>query len=193
MLDLPTLSSNGIILKPLMLTHANDLAQACQDGELWKINETSVPEPDKIIDYINTAHSMPDRKAFVVIDESNGKAIGATSFHDILPTSKRLEIGYTWYAKSYWRTHVNTICKLILLTYIFETLNYQTVGWRTDIDNHRSQQAIERLGAKKDGVIRGNRVRRDGVISDTVMYSMSKDEWPKHKTKLIEKLAKHGK
>ena len=193
MLDLPTLSSNGIILKPLMLTHANDLAQACQDGELWKINETSVPEPDKIIDYINTAHSMPDRKAFVVIDESNGKAIGATSFHDILPTSKRLEIGYTWYAKSYWRTHVNTTCKLILLTYIFETLNYQTVGWRTDIDNHRSQQAIERLGAKKDGVIRGNRVRRDGVISDTVMYSMSKDEWPKHKTKLIEKLAKHGK
>lgn len=193
MLDLPTLSSNGIILKPLMLTHANDLAQACQDGELWKINETSVPEPDKIIDYINTAHSMPDRKAFVVIDESNGKAIGATSFHDILPTSKRLEIGYTWYAKSYWRTHVNTICKLMLLTYIFETLEYQTVGWRTDIDNHRSQQAIERLGAKKDGVIRGNRVRRDGVISDTVMYSMSKHEWPKHKTKLIEKLAKHGK
>ena len=193
MLDLPTLSSNGIILKPLMLTHANDLAQACQDGELWKINETSVPEPDKIIDYINTAHSMPDRKAFVVIDESNGKAIGATSFHDILPTSKRLEIGYTWYAKSYWRTHVNTTCKLMLLTYIFETLEYQTVGWRTDIDNHRSQQAIERLGAKKDGVIRGNRVRRDGVISDTVMYSMSKDEWPKHKTKLIEKLAKHGK
>ena len=193
MVDLPTLSNNGIILKPLMLTHANDLAQACQDGELWKINETSVPEPDKIIDYINTAHSMPDRKAFVVIDESNGKAIGATSFHDILPTSKRLEIGYTWYAKSYWRTHVNTICKLMLLTYIFETLEYQTVGWRTDIDNHRSQQAIERLGAKKDGVIRGNRVRRDGVISDTVMYSMSKDEWPKHKTKLIEKLAKHGK
>ena len=193
MLDLPTLSSNGIILKPLMLTHANDLTRACQDGELWKINETSVPEPDKIIDYINTAHSMPDRKAFVVIDESNGKAIGATSFHDILPTSKRLEIGYTWYAKSYWRTHVNTTCKLMLLTYIFETLNYQTVGWRTDIDNHRSQQAIERLGAKKDGVIRGNRVRRDGVISDTVMYSMSKDEWPKHKTKLIEKLAKHGK
>ena len=188
MLDLPTLSSNGIILKPLMLTHANDLAQACQDGELWKINETSVPEPDKIIDYINTAHSMPDRKAFVVIDESNGKAIGATSFHDILPTSKRLEIGYTWYAKSYWRTHVNTICKLMLLTYIFETLEYQTVGWRTDIDNHRSQQAIERLGAKKDGVIRGNRVRRDGVISDTVMYSLIKSEWLPVKLALTKKL-----
>ena len=188
MLDLPTLSSNGIILKPLMLTHANDLAQACQDGELWKINETSVPEPDKVIDYINTADSMPDRQAFVVIDESNGKAIGTTSFHDILPTSKRLEIGYTWYAKSYWRTHVNTTCKLMLLTYIFETLEYQTVGWRTDIGNHRSQRAIERLGAKKDGVIRGNRVCRDGVISDTVMYSLIKSEWLRVKLELTKKI-----
>ena len=188
MLDLPTLSSNGIILKPLMLTHANDLAQACQDGELWKINVTSVPEPDKVIDYINTADSMPDRQAFVVIDESNGKAIGTTSFHDILPTSKRLEIGYTWYAKSYWQTHVNTTCKLMLLTYIFETLEYQTVGWRTDIGNYRSQQAIERLGAKKDGVIRGNRVRRDGVISDTVMYSLIKSEWLPVKLALTKKL-----
>ena len=188
MVDLPTLSNNGIILKPLMLTHANDLAQACQDGELWKINVTSVPEPDKVIDYINTADSMPDRQAFVVIDELNGKAIGTTSFHDILPFAKRLEIGYTWYAKSYWRTHVNTTCKLMLLTHIFETLDYQTVGWRTDIGNYRSQQAIERLGAKKDGVIRGNRVRRDGVISDTVMYSLIKSEWLPVKLALTKKL-----
>ena len=188
MVDLPTLSNNGIILKPLMLTHANDLAQACQDGELWKINVTSVPEPDKVIDYINTADSMPDRQAFVVIDESNGKAIGTTSFHDILPFAKRLEIGYTWYAKSYWRTHVNTTCKLMLLTHIFETLDYQTVGWRTDIGNHRSQRAIERLGAKKDGVIRGNRVCRDGVISDTVMYSLIKSEWLRVKLALTKKL-----
>ena len=159
-----------------------------QDGELWKINETSVPEPDKVIDYINTAAPTPDRKAFVVIDASTGKAIGSTSFHDILPFAKRLEIGYTWYAKSYWRTHVNTTCKLILLTYIFETLEYQTVGWRTDIGNYRSQQAIERLGAKKDGVIRGNRVRRDGVISDTVMYSLIKSEWLPVKLALTKKL-----
>lgn len=188
MLDLPTLSSNGIILKPSMLTYVNDLVQACQDGELWKINVTSVPEPDKVIDYINTAASAPDRKAFVVIDASTGKAIGSTSFHDILPSAKRLEIGYTWYAKSYWRTHVNTTCKLMLLTYIFETLEYQTVGWRTDIGNYRSQQAIERLGAKKDGVIRGNRVRRDGVISDTVMYSLIKSEWLPVKLALTKKL-----
>lgn len=188
MLNIPTLSSNGIILKPLRLTHANDLAEACQDGELWKINETSVPEPDKVITYINTAHSMSDRQAFVVIDELTGKAIGSTSFHDILPLVKRLEIGYTWYAKSYWQTHVNTTCKLMLLTYIFETLEYETVGWRTDINNRRSQAAIERVGAKKDGVIRGNRVCRDGIISDTVMYSLVKSEWPKVKTELTKKL-----
>lgn len=187
MLDLPILSSNGIILKPLNLTHASDLVKACQDGELWKINETSVPEPDKVIAYINTADSMSDRQAFVVIDELTGKAIGSTSFHDILPLTKRLEIGYTWYAKSYWQTHVNTTCKLMLLTYIFETLEYQTVGLRTDIGNQRSQKAIERLGMRKDGIIRGNRVRRDGVISSTVMYSLLKSEWPQIKTELINK------
>ncbi|WP_105244251.1 MULTISPECIES: GNAT family N-acetyltransferase [unclassified Psychrobacter] len=188
MLERVTLSSNGIILEPLTLNHTADLVEACQDGELWKINVTSVPEPDKVIDYINVADSMTDRQAFAVIDERTGKAIGSTSFHDILPTTKRLEIGYTWYAKSYWRTHVNTTCKLMLLTYVFETLQYQTVGWRTDIDNHRSQQAIERLGAKKDGVIRGNRVRRDGVISDTVMYSMIYSEWADIKSKLTAKV-----
>ena len=188
MLEQVTLSSNGIILEPLTLAHATDLVEACQDGELWKINVTSVPEPDKVIDYINIADSMPDRQAFAVIDERTGKAIGSTSFHDILPTTKRLEIGYTWYAKSYWRTHVNTTCKLMLLTYVFETLQYQTVGWRTDIDNHRSQQAIERLGAKKDGIIRGNRVRRDGVISDTVMYSIVSSEWADVKPKLAAKV-----
>lgn len=188
MLAFPTLSSNGITLKPLMLSHATDLAEACQDGELWKINETSVPEPDKVIEYINTAASIPDRQAFVVIDDLTGKAIGSTSLHDILPFSKRLEIGYTWYAKSYWRTQVNTTCKLMLLTYIFETLEYQTVGWRTNMGNHRSQQAIERLGAKKDGVIRGNRVCRDGVISDTVMYSLIKSEWLRVKLELTKKL-----
>ncbi|WP_289000282.1 GNAT family N-acetyltransferase [uncultured Psychrobacter sp.] len=188
MLERVTLSSNGITLEPLTLAHATDLIEACQDGALWQINETSVPEPDKVMDYINVADSMTDRQAFAVIDERTGKAIGSTSFHDILPTTKRLEIGYTWYAKSYWRTHVNTTCKLMLLTYVFETLQYQTVGWRTDIDNHRSQQAIERLGAKKDGVIRGNRVRRDGVISDTVMYSMIYSEWADIKSKLTAKV-----
>lgn len=188
MLNLPTLSDNGITLKPLTASHASDLIEACKDGELWTITVTSVPTPDKVIDYINDAESMFDRSAFAIIDEHTGKAIGSTSFHDILPLAKRLEIGYTWHAKSYWRTRVNTTCKLMLLTYVFEELQYQTVGWRTDIDNLRSQKAIERLGARKDGTIRGNRVRRDGVIADTMMYSLSVNEWLEVKAALIEKL-----
>lgn len=191
MLNLPTLSKNGITLEPLTLKHAADLREACQDGELWLITTTSVPEPDKVIDYINTAETMPDRSAFAVIDEATGKAIGSTSYHDILPASKRLEIGYTWYARSCWRTHVNTTCKLMLLTYAFETLEYLTVGWRTDGKNYRSQQGIERLGVTKDGTIRGNRVCRDGRISDTIMYSLTVSEWPDIKAKLTERLNNH--
>ncbi len=193
MLNQPTLSHNGVTLEPLTLSHTNELMVACQDGELWKKTTTSVPTPTTVADYINKATNMTDRVAFVVIDERTGKAIGSTSYHDILSQAKRLEVGYTWYAKSYWRSHINTTCKLMLLTHAFETLEYLTVGWRTDIENTQSQQAIERIGAKKDGIIRGIRVRRNGVVTDTVMYSMSKDEWFEHKIKLIEKLAKYEK
>ena len=186
------LSYHGVTLEPLTMAHAKGLAEACQDGKLWTIEVTSAPTPDSVTDYIQLADSMDNRVAFAVIDEATGQVIGSTSYHDILPNAKRLEIGYTWYAKSYWRTHVNTACKLMLLTHAFETLGYQTVGWRTDIDNIQSQQAIERLGAKKDGVIRGNRVRRNGVIADTVMYSMSADEWPEAKAKLEDKLTRYA-
>lgn len=188
MLKLPTLSSNGVTLEPLNLSHTNDLVESCKDGELWLITTTSVPEPDMVISYINNAHTTPDRCAFAVIDEVTGRAIGSTSYHDILPLSKRLEIGYTWYAKSYWRTHVNTACKLMMLTYAFEILEYLTVGWRTDAQNYRSQQAIERLGVKRDGTIRGNRVCRDGTISGTTMYSLTATEWPDVKATLKEKV-----
>ncbi len=188
MLNLPTLSSNGVTLEPLTLNHAKDLTAACQDGELWSITTTSVPEPSMVINYINNAHITPDRCAFAVIDDTTGKAIGSTSYHDILPLSRRLEIGYTWYAKSYWRTHVNAACKLMMLTYAFETLEYLTVGWRTDAENYRSQQAIERLGVSKDGTIRGNRVCRDGTISSTVMYSLTASEWPDIKANLKNRL-----
>ena len=163
---------------------------ACQDGNLWELIYTSTPTPDSVVDYIATAHNMPDRIAFAVIDQTTGKAIGTTSYHDILPAPKRLEIGYTWYAQSYWRSHVNTACKLMLMTFAFETLGYQTVGWRTDILNTRSQQAIERLGAKKDGIIRGNRLNKDGNISDTVMYSVVASEWVGIKAELVKKLDK---
>ena len=123
-----------------------------------------------------------------MIDEASGQVLGSTSYHDILPAVRRLEIGYTWYAQSHWRTALNSICKLMLLRHAFETLQAQTVGWRTDIENIRSQAAIERLGARKDGTIRGNALRRDGSIRDTVMYSMSAAEWPQAKQALLARL-----
>lgn len=176
-----TLTAHGVTLEPLSLNHEAGLRAAAADGELWNLRITSVPTPDETRNYINAALKSREeghRFAFAVIEEASGRVLGTTSYHDILPNVKRVEIGYTWYAKRVQRTHVNTTCKLLLLTHAFDTLGCNVVGWRTDNFNFASQRAIERLGAKKDGVIRGHALRRDGTIRDTVMYSLSRGEWP---------------
>ncbi len=187
----PTLENEKIRLEPLTLEHADALAKLVTDGELWKLNITSAPRPEDSQVYIETALNTADRMAFAVIDKTTNSLIGTTSYYNILPKIQRLEIGYTFYGQSYWRTHVNTNCKLLLLTYAFETLGWKTVGWQTDNLNVRSQQAIERLGAKKDGVIRGHKLRKDGTIRDTVVYSMLAEEWTDAKQALLEKLSKY--
>jgi RimJ/RimL family protein N-acetyltransferase len=190
-----TLELNGVRLEPMTASHAADLATAAADGELWKIRVTSVPEPGAESAYIKTALDMREagsRLAFVVRDLSNGKIIGSTSFHDIMPDIDRVEIGYTWYARSHQRSHVNTSCKLMLMTHAFETLGCKVVGLRTDGLNHASQAAIERLGAKRDGVIRHFGLRRDGTVRDTVLYSILASEWPGVKAGLQERLARHA-
>lgn len=182
------LQKNGITLTPLTLDHENGLRQAAADGELWNIRVTSVPEPENTRKYIEDALAMRaagNRFAFAVLDTSTGNVLGSTSYHDILPAVKRVEIGYTWYAKSAQRSHVNSSCKLLMMTHAFEVLGCHVVGWRTDNFNFASQTAIERLGAKKDGVIRGHALRRDGTIRDTVMYSMTRGEWPEAKAQLL--------
>ena len=127
-----------------------------------------------------------NRLPFVVVDlENHERIIGSTSYHDIVPAVDRLEIGWTWYARSTQRSHVNTCAKLLLLVHAFETLGAKVVGWRTDNYNFASQQAIERLGAKKDGVIRHHALRRDGTVRDTVMYSVTAGEWPEVKAHLL--------
>jgi N-acetyltransferase len=183
-----TLKARGIALVPLALSHEEGLRAAAADGELWKIRVTSVPEPLDTRGYIESALSMREagnRFAFAVTDQASGTVLGSTSFHDILPAVKRVEIGYTWYAGRCQRTHVNTTCKLLMLAHAFDALGCHVVGWRTDNFNHASQQAIERLGAKKDGVIRGHALRRDGTIRDTVMYSLRAGEWPDVKAQLL--------
>ena len=129
------------------------------------------------------------RLAFAVLDATSSEVIGSSSYHDILPAVDRLEIGYTWYARSRQRTHVNAAAKLLLMTHAFETLGAQVVGWRTDNFNFASQRAIERLGARKDGVIRHHALRRDGTVRDTVMYSMTVGEWPEAKAQLRWRLS----
>jgi N-acetyltransferase len=125
-----------------------------------------------------------------VRDGPSGRIIGSTRYHDIVPAVERLEIGYTWYARSWQRTHVNTSCKLLLLAHAFETLGAALVGWRTDNYNFASQRAIERLGARKDGVLRHHALRRDGTVRDTVMYSLTAGEWPEVKAHLQYQLAR---
>ena len=189
--DAIPLEFNGIRLEPLTIGHADGLRAAASDGELWNIRVTSVPEPHNVEPYILKALEMPDRIAFAVIDIASGAVIGTTSYHDIVPAIGRVEIGWTWYAKSRQRSHVNTSCKLLLLSHAFDTLGCAVVGLRTDNFNHASQAAIERLGAKKDGVIRHHHPRRDGTVRDTVMYSIVRGEWPEVKSHLHDKLQQH--
>ncbi len=183
-----TLEFNGVRLEPLSPAHAHGLRAAASDGELWKLRVTSVPEPQRVDQYIAGALATPDRVAFAVIDVSSGAVVGTTSYHDIVPEIDRVEIGWTWYAKSRQRSHVNTSCKLLLLSHAFDTLGCAVVGLRTDNFNVASQTAIERLGAKKDGVLRHQHRRRDGSVRDTVMYSIMRGEWPEIKTHLHHKL-----
>ena len=169
------LEGRGIRLEPLADLHHDDLEAAAADGRLWELWFTSVPSPGAVRTYIADAlkgqadgHMLP----WAVRDLASGSVIGTTRYHDIVSAIDRVEIGYTWYAKSQQRTSVNTTCKLLLLAHAFDTLGCKVVGLRTDNFNFRSQRAIEALGAKKDGVIRHHAARRDGTVRDSVMYSI---------------------
>ena len=182
-----TLADERVRLEPLSMDHVHGLAAAAADGELWNLRFTSVPDPGDTAGYIERAlqhRAEGHRFAFAVIDAPSGRVIGSSSYHDIVPAVERLEIGYTWYAKSMQRTHVNTSAKLLLMTHAFEALGAKLVGWRTDNYNFASQRAIERLGARRDGVLRHHALRRDGTVRDTVMYSLAAGEWPEVKAHL---------
>ncbi len=180
-------------LVPLAPQHEAGLAAAAADGELWNLRMTSVPAPDECAGYIAKALQMfeqGNRLAFAVLDSDTGQVIGSTSFHDIVPQVERLEIGHTWIAASRQRSAVNSTAKWLLMTHAFETLGARLVGWRTDNFNLVSQRAIERLGARKDGVIRHHALRRDGSVRDTVMYSLTAGEWPEVKAQLEYQLTR---
>lgn len=183
-----TLEGYGVRLEPLAPAHALALSVAASDGALWELRFTSVPTPTGVDAYIAAALRGLDNGTmlpWVVRELATDTIIGSTRYHDIVAPIGRVEIGYTWYAARWQRTHVNTACKLLLMTHAFETLGAEVVGLRTDILNTRSQQAIERLGANRDGVLRHHQARRDGLARDTVMYSLLRGEWPPVRERLV--------
>jgi RimJ/RimL family protein N-acetyltransferase len=189
------LEGNGLRLEPLTEDHHQALTDVAADGRLWELWFIAVPPPGGMQAYVADAlkgqrdgHMLP----WIVRDVASGAIIGSTRYHDIVPAIDRVEIGYTFYAQSRQRTHVNTTCKLLLLEHAFDTLGCKVVGLRTDNFNFRSQRAIEALGAKKDGVIRHWGVRRDGTARDTVMYSILRAEWPDVRRHLELRLARHA-
>lgn len=190
-----TLEGHGVRLEPLNHEHADALRAAASDGRLWELWFTSVPDPSGVESYIDTAlaglsqgHMLP----WAVRELEGGALIGTSRYHDIVAPLDRVEIGYTWYAKTWQRSRVNTSCKLLLFEHAFDTLGCRVVGLRTDNFNFASQHAIERLGAKKDGVIRHHQARRDGTVRDSVMYSVLAAEWPDVRRHLLLRLARHA-
>lgn len=189
------LEGRGVRLEPLSVEHENGLAAAVADGRLWELWFTSVPRPAEMGSYIADAlagQRAGHMLAWAVRDVMSGTIVGSTRYHDIVPEIDRVEIGYTWYAQSWQRTRVNTTCKLLLLLHAFDALGCQVVGLRTDAFNFRSQRAIEGLGAKKDGVIRHSKIRADGTVRDTVMYSILRTEWFDVRRHLELRLDRHA-
>jgi RimJ/RimL family protein N-acetyltransferase len=189
------LEGHGVRLEPLALTHRDALAAAAADGRLWELWYTAVPEPEQTGTYIEDAlkgqeagHMLP----WAVRELTTGAVVGSTRYHDIVAPINRVEIGYTWYAARWQRSHVNTACKLLLLGHAFDTVGCDVVGLRTDNFNLASQKAIASLGAHKDGVIRHHQARRDGTARDSVMFSILAAEWRDVKRHLVTRLARHG-
>jgi RimJ/RimL family protein N-acetyltransferase len=190
-----SLEGHGVRLEPMSEFHASDLARAAADGRLWELWYTAVPSPEASSTYVQDA--LAGQKSgvmlpWVVRELSTNDIVGTTRYHDIVPLIDRVEIGYTWYSARWHRSHVNTACKILLLTHAFETLGCKVVGLRTDNFNFASQKAIAALGAKKDGVIRHHQARRDGTARDSVMFSILLDEWRDVKRHLELRLARHS-
>lgn len=183
----------GVRLEPLERAHSAALLAAAADGELWKLWYVATVDlapgrdpvyVDKALQGQQAGHMLP----WIVRELSTGNIVGSTRYHDIVREIDRVEIGYTFYARRWQRTHVNTACKLLLLAHAFDALGCKVVGFRVDNLNPRSQQAVEALGARKDGIIRHFQMRADGSARDTHMYSIVSSEWPEVKMRLESRL-----
>jgi N-acetyltransferase len=188
------LEGNAVTLEPLAMDHVEALKAAAGDGEYWKLWFANVPSPDQMENYVVKAikNAKNGDIAFAVRLNNTNKIVGTTRFYNVDESNRRPTLGYTWYAKSACKTSVNTESKLLLLRYAFEQKAAIAVEFRTHYFNQVSRAAIERLGAKQDGVLRSHQIMRDGSIRDTVVYSILQHEWPAVKNNLMNKLALSG-
>ena len=182
-----TLRSERVTLEPLGHRHCGELTEAVNDGALWTLWYTNVPKPENMraeIERRLALQAAGSMLPFAVIDNTSGQAVGMTTYMNVDAVHCRLEIGSTWYRKSVQRTALNTQCKLLLLTHAFETLNCIAVEFRTHAFNRQSRKAIERLGAKLDGILRSHQIASNGTLRDTCVYSIIASEWPAVKAHL---------
>jgi N-acetyltransferase len=190
-----TLAGLHASLVPLEFSHHDDLAEALRDGELWNLWYTAIPTPDGLraeIDRRLDIQRQGSMIPFAVIETATGRAVGMTTYMHIDAPNRRLEIGSTWYRRRVQRSPVNTECKLLLMTHAFERLQCIAVEFRTHFFNRQSRAAIERLGAKLDGILRQHQVARDGSLRDTCVYSVVAAEWPAVKANLTHRLGRSG-
>lgn len=189
-----SLSDEQVTLCPLSLDHLNDLQTCSEEGEMWKLWYTMIPKPDAMKAEIERRLSLQEKASmvpFTIIDNASGRAVGMTTYMNLDSVNSRLEIGSTWYAKSVQRTGLNTRSKLLLLSHAFEKLDCIAVEFRTHFFNRQSRTAIERLGAKLDGILRNHMIMTDGTLRDTCVYSIIKNEWPTLKTHLTFQVSKY--
>lgn len=185
------LEGTYVALEPLKHSHVEALQSAVRDGELWQLWYASVPSPDEMVRYVDTAikATINGDMAFAVRSLNTQQIVGTTRFYNVEPAHKRGLIGYTWYAKSAQGTAINTEAKYLLMQYWFEVKQANAVEFRTHFFNEASRRAIERLGAKQDGILRSHQILKDGSVRDTVVYSIIASEWPAVKNNLQAKLA----
>lgn len=180
-LEPTTLRGTTATLVPLTTAHHDDLVDATRDGELWKLWYTTVPSPEKMADEIARRLNLFDKGSmlpFAVLDNAGGKAVGMTTYMNVDAPNRRVEIGSTWYAKRVQRSRLNTECKYLLLKHAFEALDCIAVEFRTSFFNQQSRRAIERLGAKLDGILRNHTILPENARRDTCVYSIIESEWP---------------
>ncbi len=190
-----TLENEVVKLKPLELSDLQEILETGSYPEIWSHMSTTIEKKEDVNNFVENALRAKDEKTefpFVIVDKQSGDIIGSTRFMDIDDKHQRLEIGYTWLTPAYWRTAINTNCKYLLLQHCFEHLHLQRVQIKTDHDNIRSQKAIERIGATKEGILRNHMIRKDGTIRHTVMYSITIEEWPQVKKHLEKLLVQFG-